>query len=1035
MQKNSNSDYDGQTSQLVSLKLGKFGLDLRSDDTVITTLADLRNAKFTDEEIVERRSGHTGKILQDQAQMVTGSASVFGNWLYGHGTLVQKTNTPLSVSTFHYPVCSQHLSTFNYNGNDVSWTGDRLLIHESNLQNCLGSSTYWSNALGFVITRPHGIPCFQPSQVDYTPPVKITGAGNNAADTVVNAKYRVVVYISGGVATAQVVSRETNAVVSVTALSSTTNNANPRVILSAGLFVAFWTDLTTGVLYKASWNGTSWSTENSIATAAAYDVENPAGDTYYVVYRNAANVRIRAYVGNALQSAPIVPDTLIANNGTGAVATTTAIDSNVSIAYQTSSGVSAVIYNSLGTLVDGPVALYAGASTIDSITVSSGAVPDSSSNLVYTCYVGCTGGTGQTAVRTATYNTFSTVTSVVKWGCSLLSRAFRVGNEVFVWLKSGNTNLAFLTSGPTVARVSGYSDRGETATPTLTSNRTLPGVNTDPLNPYVYTWAHAITTVSNQQNRVKYSDINFLPQITTAQYGNSVYISGSAVSNFDGYECSDAGFQEYPIVTGGVAASSGSLSAGAYSIRAYIVRYNNKGEKFISPALTSTNVTATSSQKITWTIKTVQSCTTSDAIIEIYRTAANGTTYNYEGYVANDQTLETVTFVSTLADSAIAVNPGDAYQAQIGGQAELQNWGPIGCSILVSANDRLWGAGGQVPFGRVQFSKLKTDLYGAGFDAIGGFSTVDSEGGAVTSIGNIGSQMVIFEADKFYAIDGSEGPDNYGRGGFPAAKFAAAKGAKTHFGTILTDAGLVYWNECGPLIIGNQFAVTNISDNVRTLAVTLTPTGVKLNANNQEVVWYTKTGTALLWDYKYGSRWAIWDNLYINAASSTALASVDGLLLKEDSSVYTDAGSHYTFRWKTSQLRIENLMQGYMLLRRYGLTGTFKSAHTLNIRVFYNGSPLWEESEVWVPQNDTYLQSVSDFGDLTAAQVDALGILDKSGNYGMHRRAKRQNCQRFQIEVLDNAPNGPSYIPQTIEFELAARPGFGRSAVTTFTDK
>lgn len=1038
MQRNSNSDTDGYPIQTTSLKLGKLGLDLRTDDTTLGSLVDLRNGRFSDEEIVERRTGHSGKILQDQDQFIVGNGTI-GNWVYGHGQAIVGNGI---YSPFHYPISRQHLYTFNYNGNDVSWTGDRLVVHSAVQGACLGQSAFWNTYSSGSTPTKRGIPCFLPSLVDKTPPLKVTGTTNNSCDTAILGNYRCVAYLNNGVTTVQIVDTNTNELISTQAIAtSTSNNSNLRVIVSAGAFVVYWTDLTSGNLYNAAWNGVVWTSETNVVAVDAYDIATPGEDTYYLFYRQGTSIKARAYINRQTQITPFAIDTVVLTSATlaGPIGATVAKSGNVCIVYfNTGVGCSAGVYTSrLANLDSDLVEPTTGA--LDAIAVCP-RLFGSLGNETFQIYLGYSGGVGVKCVRAIEYSSFpgsgyTSTTGAIKWGCTLLSRTFSVDNAAFVWLKSGNTNLNFLITGNRFLRVCGYADRGEAAAPFTSSNRTLPNVGALQSTGYDFTWARPITATVSQANHLRYSDIDFLPQITSAQYGQSVYLSGSAVLNFDGSDCSDAGFHEYPIVTGGVAAASGSLSAGAYSIRAYLVRYNNKGEKFTSPALTSTSVTATASQKITWTIRTVQSCNASDAFIEVYRTAAGGTTYNLEGTVANDQTQDTVTFVSTLADTAIASAVGDSFQPQIGGLAELQNWGPIGSTILLAANDRIWGAGGQVPFGRVMFSKLKSDGFGAGFDAIGGFATVDSQGGALTSIGGMGNQMILFEEDKFFVMDGSEGPNNYGQGGFPAAKYAAAKGATTHFGTLLTDAGLVYWNEAGPHLIGSQFSVNNISDPIRPLARTLTPTGVRLNPNKQEVIWYTNTGTALLWDYKYQSRWCLWDNLFINAASETALASADGELLIEDESLYTDAGSHYTFRLKTNPLRLEDMMQGHCILHRYGMTGTYLGEHNVYARIYYNGSPLWEECELWEPEANTYLQPASAFGDLTADQVDALSVLDKSGNYSFHRRPYRQDCQRFQVELFDDAPDGPSFIPQTLEFELGVKPGFGRHTVQSFTDK
>lgn len=1057
MQKNSNSDYEGQPTQLVSMQIGEKGLDLR-DTTDIKSLTVLNNARFLDETSVERRTGHDARVLQDSSQYPVGQTATSNTWVYGHGNLCTST-----FASSHHPIVTQNKATFNYEGSQVSWTGDRLLV-STNGATCFGNSTYWNNR-GSINSLPfdavlngnlqnlsHGIPCYLPSLVDFTPVItvpNISGTSNNSTDIALSTTNRVIVYNSLGNSYAQVYDRTNNQIISFRKLNNvTTNNTDCRVVFSNKLFVVYWRDGTTNILYSARWNGTSWSNESNIVTTDTYELTSAEGDGYHLIYRLGAVIKARFYMGTALQVSPYLVDTIVDTTGTvpsGPIAIAVNPVGELGVAWYSTTGYMGREYTSRLVIKAGypVVTLQSYTDTPACVTIVSSALADFSGNYIWTVYGSYVGAVTAVAI-VAFQKTAIDGAGTFKSNCHLISKAFVVGTENFAWLQSTNSSLHFLISGVLHTRVCGFADRGEAATPkSATIIRTLTGVANDPLNAYKFTWARPIKINSTTQtNHIRYSDIDFLPAITTTQYGKSVYLSGSAVQNFDGYDCSDAGFQDYPIVVSGVASAGGSLSAGNYQIRAYAVRYNNKGEKFTSAALTSPVVTAAGGQKITWTILPLQACTAEDVVIEIYRTQANGTTFTLEATVANDKTVSPTFSVSTLSDISIAILPGDVFQPQLGGLAETPNFGPVGCTTLVTYSDRLWSCGGQVPTGKLQFSKLKVEGFGAGFDALAGQVTVDSEGSSINSICGMNDTMVALASNKVFIIE-DRGPDNFNRGNFPSAKFAAAKGASTHFGTILTDVGLVYWNEGGPHLLNGQFTVSNISDSIRPLAITLQPTGCKLNPQRQEVIWYTNTGTALLWDYKANSRWATWSGLYVNGASPTGLATVDGKLLTVNNNIYTDGGQAYVFSIKTAPLRAEQLLSGYTLLKRYGITGSYVGEHTLEFRVYYNNSPLWEEDEVWYPTTETYLSSIGkleikaleDLGGATAADIDGLIIQDKSGNYGTHRRAKRQNCQSFQVELLDNGPFGPSYIPQTLEFELGQRPGYGRTPVNTFTDR
>jgi hypothetical protein len=1047
MQKNSNSDYDGQQSQVISLDIGRKGLDLRHNDDP-DALVSLNNARFTDNSSIERRTGYTYQIIQDGASFNNGQVSV-GSWIYGFGNLA------VGSTTNHHPISSQCLSTFNSEGNNVSWTGDRLLVHlNDDVSPSLGGSDYWRNHTTLIpvaneTALPYGIPCYIPSLQDNIPPVKATAVSTeqNIHDICATTTQYCIVYSSQGSTFAQIINRDTGRLVSLTKLNtSTTANKDPRVVFSDGLFVAYWWDSTTSILYTASFNGITWSAQSTVATSVVvYDIDAPTvGGGYYLIYRVAAVIRARFYVGILPQSSPFASDTVVDTTGTvpnGAVAVSINPANQIGVAWGSTTGVFAREYTSALATKTGATAICVN-SDLTAANSNSGLSIVSKSvaiggNFPWVVYSGATEfsgvyiGTKISVFATDGVSTTQDSLNSIKFNSSPVSRAFRIGNETFIWLASHNSPLYYLVAGAYKPIVCAYADRGTAVN--ITRFKNLGSVAKDPLDENKVLWVRATVGTSTNANHLLYSVIDFLPQITMAQYGASIYLSGSAVQNFDGTSVSDAGFQEHPITLFGVASAGGSLSAGDYRIRAYAVRYNNKGERFISPALTSAAVTAAGAQKIDWTINTVNSCTATDVIIEVYRTLAGGTTFFFDGTVANGP-FDAVNFTSTQSDTAIALAAGDPYQPQVGGLSELVENGPTGCTTIVSYNDRLWCSGGQVPSGQLVFSKIKINGFGAGFSALNGSVVIDSEANQITSIAGINDTLAVFESEKVFLLD-TNGPDNFGRGNFSPVKFATKKGATTHFGTMLTDVGLVYWNEGGPYLLTGNFSIVNISENIRPLAITLTPTGVTLNPQRQEVVWYTDTGTALLWDYKSGNRWAQWTNLKVNAASRTALAMDDGRLYIENNNIYNDGGQTYVFSFKTAQLRAEQLLSGYVLLKRYGVTGEFAGEHTLEFRVYYNGSPLWEEREVWTPDTETFLTIAEDYGDLTAEQVDALQILDKSGNYSFNKRAKRQNCQRFQLELLDNAPDGPSYFPLTLEFEIGARPGYGRIATATVTDK
>src|SRR5690606_5904226 len=115
-----------------------------------------------------------------------------------------------------------------------------------------------------------------------------------------------------------------------------------------------------------------------------------------------------------------------------------------------------------------------------------------------------------------------------------------------------------------------------------------------------------------------------------------------------------------------------------------------------------------------------------------------------------------------------------------------------------------------------------------------------------------------------------------------------------------------------------------------------------------------------------------------------ALVTVDGHLLLEDENAIGDNGLPFAFAGCTGELDPEELLAGRTQLGRVGVVGKYLGEHRLRMKVFYNGSPMWTDQQVWVPTEGTWLQTVEDVANLTPAEVDVLNCKDQSGKYVTH---------------------------------------------------
>ena len=114
-----------------------------------------------------------------------------------------------------------------------------------------------------------------------------------------------------------------------------------------------------------------------------------------------------------------------------------------------------------------------------------------------------------------------------------------------------------------------------------------------------------------------------------------------------------------PTAPSGVAAATGSLSAGDYMFK---VTYVDADENESNPSTASAAVTVTAGQKVTVTIPVYSGSDYSITKRNIYRTLAGGASYYYDGQVADNSTT---TFSSTQSDNALVqANSLENYHGQ-----------------------------------------------------------------------------------------------------------------------------------------------------------------------------------------------------------------------------------------------------------------------------------------------------------------------------------------------------------------------------------
>lgn len=1050
----SQHDQDEIVWQTAGIKLGSVGLDLRKPGTP-GSLSKLLNARFTDDQSLEQRSGHRGVLVLDDGGLPQVGPDVIatGQWVYGHGQRLDGT-VSAGWENAHLPIPGRGAGIFQFDGQDVVWTGDRLLVLQTDGA-AFGLSQHWGRDPSSSAAKlSYGLPAYFPVQTDEeSEPFWFANRFINAAFT---SKYKVVA--SCGIGTllrVRLFDRETGAMVfGPSDISGASNNPVECIAVNSNdVPVVVWRDGTSKSLYISNWTGAAWSAASVIDTDVVYWDLRPVANGFYLLWHtgspSTAEILIGKYVGAVAQSTPFAFGTVLSIGATpnGPLSLAVAPDGRFGVLGNRAGGLYFRAFNASASVAANAVVVDAVGGPYDNgISLAVRGLKNSHGVYDFVAYrcVSSTTGVVITAITNAIAGGVMTSTvgaTTTRFNAVIESHAFRVGDEVFIWLQATNSKTRFLLAGSGPVQVCGFADREE-AIPfgdgPYDGDYYYYYVMPDPLNEHRFVWARPYFKgqefYDNVSDVARVGELDFLAQPSFVQYGKSVYISGSAVRNYDGRDVGDAGWHDYPVCANPVQSTGGQLTTlGSYYWRVYPVRYNSKGERFQGVARTFGPVTLTGTNRTVALDITTVPCTNDQfGLLEIYRTEANGTTFYLEGILSNSLTAQLQTWFAIEADATLRLHSADPHAPGVGQLAAVQQFGPIGCSMLSVVGDRLWGAGGQVPAGIAQFSKLFEVGKGAGFDDLAGYQVVDIAGTGITSVHGQGDTVVVHQSGRINVLTGT-GPDNYGRGAYVIPQITLADGAANHVGTILTPAGTVFWAKEGPRLITPNYTVANIGLPVLELAKKMTPVGVRANIARNEVVWYTADGNGLLWNYLGGnSRWAQWTGLPVTGTSPGALVTADGRVLYEEEDAEGDAGSGFPFSLRSGLLRAEDILQGATQLRGVGVVGAYKGPHDLRFRVYYNGSPFWGDEWTWQPEQDSYLLSGEDLSAMTPAQIDALAIADKSGGYTTHKRVSRHSCQYFQIEISNVEAVGPTFIPYELSIELGAKGGFARVAAGNF---
>jgi hypothetical protein len=1095
--RNLNTEQQAVTATPVGIPVGLAGLDLRDGAASRSPLSlrECTNARFVHDRSLAKRSGHD--LLRMKTDDVYPQVDVEETrpWLYGWGDLSYQAYSSAAVKPPYFPEQVRGAGVALLDDQVVGYTGDRLLVRRP-------TSSEWTPSKGDLALMPTAV------RRDRVYPNQDATNLNSWYDTAVSTLHEVTLYVRQSGANYQMYTavrdRESGAILSEdTAIGPTSANLSQGyVVYSDGYFVAIWCDGTDLRYSHATdaeptvWaNSLVWDTYSG--GAGAFDVEVISDTEFLVAFRDGTAVRITYWRGRDQQSTPVTPGTAlttIANAG-GILAVAVGRDRDIGLTYQVAAGTNRFeIHTASGTRRTYSAAY--GSSAPRRMAIAAHWNYSAAGGTQFTAWQESTSSAGlpgnvarvnqhfYSSDKADNSSAVSALFSRVFYNAALCTRGFRVGDIAVVGMSYTrefpatpsfqNQNFFLGTDWQGRQRVVASFLRGETVGyPDLFANALLRvgSVRPEPGQGYgspetptntlwvtsMFRWPPVgLLNVFSPQIRQCIFYMDFLPQFRWAQYGRALYFPGAVVHEFDGRDCFEAGFLVYPEVQQVVSsAAGGALAAGDIrAYRIYACHANAGGEiarspavTFIAPAVGPGNNTNT----VTFTPIQVTSKPANEIFFEIYATTGaagpGATFYLLTRSVNNTFSSAVMTYVDTVGDATLQLQAADPHPAVPGLPGELLESAPPGCEIIVGGKSRLWFAGGELPPGRVAFSKLREETEQVGWSALVGLADLDSTGRPITSLACQSDVLVAFQSDAIYGLQG-DGPSNLGSGFFPPAQLlAAGVGTYVHEGTVTSEPGTAFWTTAGPRLLTPGFQIQDVSQEVEPVARTMVPTAAVAHPGLREIRWYTQEGTALMWDYSArgpaGNRWSLWYPLrcasaaYYPLIDGAVICQPDGAVLLENQEVYTDGGNHYEFAWRTGDIRPSELLQGRNRFIQFALTGEYRGPCTLGVHTYYDNARMWHDYFNWVPE--TYLGPGWGTGTGTWGQdpPDNTTWIDPAtqspdGVFRFSRKIPRDKASTLSIRVSDQSAPNDSLVIDEVALLIAPETGIAQTPPRTF---
>lgn len=607
--------------------------------------------------------------------------------------------------------------------------------------------------------------------------------------------------------------------------------------------------------------------------------------------------------------------------------------------------------------------------------------------------------------------------SVVQRSVGLASKPFFYGGRVHCLAAYQSTlqSTYFLLSGPlvpttVVAKIAPSLGAG------LTAKSILPEMNNPSSGVYscAYLQADQLTSIGGNvftQAGVMQGTFDFTQPQTAVELSDDLHLTGGILSMYDGAQVCEHGFHLYPENLAFTAGGSGAIT-GTYQACATYEWMDAQGLLHQSAPSPVVSVAASSAAYFDYTVQSLRLTSKNTPVsVVFWRTLALGTVFYRVSSISspniNTTSADTVSAPShgdTAADTALAgnaqlySNPDNvlAEVPNIAAPAPLHVWRYRNRVALIPAeNSYQW-----------TFSKAFVAGVPIEFNNQQLYQSVSQDGGPLTCGIEMDEKNILFTAKRIYYVIG-DGPAPNGTSpdyGSSPQNIPSDVGCSNRRSLVLTPMGVMFQSAKGIYLLGRDLSVQYVGAAVEAFN-SLTITAAQLVPNSRRVIFFTASGTALVYDY-FTQKWAVFTN-HISADATVfgglvTYVQPGGAIMQETPGQFTDNGAPILIGAQTSILSFAGL-SGFQRVYRFGIRGDYRSAHVLSVSVAYDDSPA--PSQVQSVNAGTLLGTAS-AGGVTTGDMDSPGDGDFPA-YEFVIKCKQQKCSSLQITIQETQPAAP----------------------------